>query len=539
MSNVMSNVNFCERIFVAAQRHPDRLALRVPDIMAPPGHHQDIRYGELAEAVARRQSELRQSGLENGHRVLLFMAPGIPLYVTLIALLAMGMVPVLVEKGMPRKTLRTTLSACGAKAVIGDIRVLRLWWLFPPLWKMQRFTESGLFPGIKNLTAIRQTTGSPLHCEPMQEDDHGLITYTSGSTGLPKGADRTHGSLIAQHLAIRAHWPDNDDDIDLPAFPVLVLHNLCCGISTILPDTDLAFPGQANAERILQQIEKQHVTRIAGSPAYMARLTSQALGNRRVASHVRSVVIGGSTLTWQLAERCRLVFPNAEIRVVYGSTEAEPISDINIDTLLSDWALHEGHLVGHPADAATVRIVTADIPLNSEADVIAANLEAGQEGEILVSGTHVLRRYVDNPEATRESKIARPDGTVWHRTGDTGFFDAKGRLWLTGRLKDRITVNGTSISAFPLEKRVDAIAGITRSALMEDREGPVLVIEGSHFDPGVLAKVIESGPVQGLRIARITRMPVDSRHNSKIDRPGLRKMISNGQLRATGMPERI
>lgn len=535
----MSNMNFCERILAAAQQHPDRLALRVPDIMAPPGHHEDISYGELAVAVAQRQSELARSGLKKSHRVLLFMAPGTPLYVTLIALLAMGMVPVLVERGMPRKTLRATLSACGAQAIIGDIRVIRLWWLFPPLWSMQRFTLSGYFPGVKNLTAIPPASDNHPYCEPMQEDDHGLITYTSGSTGLPKGADRTHGSLIAQHLAIRAHWPDNDDDIDLPAFPVLVLHNLCCGISTILPDTDLAFPGQANADRILQQIEKQHVTRIAGSPAYMARLTSQALGNRRVASHVRSVVIGGSTLTWQLAERCRLVFPHAEIRVVYGSTEAEPISDINIDTLLSDWALHEGHLVGHPADTATVRVVKADIPLENEADVIAASLEAGQEGEILVSGTHVLRRYVDNPESTRESKIARPDGTVWHRTGDTGFFDAKGRLWLTGRLKDRITVNGVRVSTFPLEKRIDAIAGITRSALMEDHQGPVLVLEGSHFNPDVLAKTLESAPIQGLRIARIPRMPVDSRHNSKIDRPSLRKMLGNGQLRTHGLQERI
>lgn len=535
----MNTGNFCERILAAAQRHPDRLALRVPDLMAPPGQHEDITYGELAMAVARRQTELDGAGLKKGHRVLLFMAPGIPLYVTLIALLAMGMVPVLVERGMPRKTLRATLATCGAQAVIGDIRVLRLWWLFPPLWAMQRFTLSGSFPGIRNLNAFPPSSTHQVHCEPMQPDDHGLITYTSGSTGLPKGADRTHGSLIAQHLAIRAHWPDNDDDIDLPAFPVLVLHNLCCGISTLLPDTDLAFPGQARAERILRQIEQHQVTRVAGSPAYMARLTAHALGSRRLLNRVRSVVIGGSTLTWQLAERCRLVFPHADIRVVYGSTEAEPISDIGIDALLSDWSQHEGHLVGHPADATSVRIVRTGLPLDSEADVIAATVDTGQEGEILVSGTHVLRRYVDNPDATRESKIMRPDGTVWHRTGDTGIFDAAGRLWLTGRLKDRVTVNGVKTSPFALEKKVDAIAGITRSALMEDTSGPVLVIEGSHFNPDELVKVLERSPIQGLRLARIAQMPVDSRHNSKIDRPALRAMLGNGQLRTTGSPDRM
>lgn len=527
----MSNGNFCERILAAAQRHPDRLALRVPDIMAPPGQHEDITYGELAMAIARRQSELDGAGLKKGHRVLLFMAPGIPLYVTLIALLAMGMVPVLVERGMPRKTLRATLATCGAQAVIGDIRVLRLWWLFPPLWAIQRFTLSGGFPGIRNLNAIPPTSAHRVQCEPMQPDDHGLITYTSGSTGLPKGADRTHGSLIAQHLAIRAHWPDNDDDIDLPAFPVLVLHNLCCGISTVLPDTDLAFPGEARAERILRQIEQQHVTRIAGAPAYMAHLTAHALARRHIASHVRSVVIGGSTLTWSLAERCRLVFPNADIRVVYGSTEAEPISDISIDTLLSDWAEQEGHLVGHPADAALVRVVRMGVPLESEADVIAANEEAGQEGEILVSGAHVLRRYVDNPEATRESKIIRPDGTVWHRTGDTGFFDARGRLWLTGRLKDRVTVDGAAISPFPFEKSVDALPGVQRSALIADQFGAALVIQGQAVDPSILWSTCQAFTIRAIRVAYVPKMPVDIRHNSKIDRARLRKMLASGKLR--------
>ena len=195
-------------------------------------------------------------------------------------------------------------------------------------------------------------------------------------------------------------------------------------------------------------------------------------------------------------------------------------------------------MVGHPAEAATVRIVSMDHPLDNEADVDAATLAAGQEGEILVSGAHVLKRYVDNPDATRETKIPRSDGTVWHRTGDTGLFDSSGRLWLTGRLKDRIAVNGTAVSPFPLEKRIDALAGVTRSALLNDANGPVLVIEGSHFDPDALSRQLESHRLQGLRIALIAHMPVDARHNSKIDRPRLRALLGKGHLRPTFLPAR-
>lgn len=527
----MNDMNFCTRIVEAGRRHPDRLALRVPDIAVPAGSHQDLTYGALLNAVAHQQSALKNAGLLRGDRVLLFTPPGIALYVTLIALLGLGMVPVMVERGMPRDRLRATLARAHARAVIGDRAIIKYWWLFPALWKMPRFALDGRSFGVRNLHQQATPDNAAPECHLLHENSPGLITFTSGSTGLPKGADRTHGSLIAQHLAIRSHWPDQDTDIDLPVFPVLVLHNLCCGISTILPDTDLAFPGKVAAERVLAQILQQYVTRIAGSPAYMDRLTTHALANHQIAGHVRSVIIGGSTLTWALAKRCRLVFPQAEIRVVYGSTEAEPIADVNLDELMTDWHQHAGHLVGPPAEMATVCIASVDAPLVTEEDVTRAQLPNGTEGEILVSGPHVLKAYVENPEATRETKIPRRNGGVWHRTGDTGFFDEQGRLWLTGRVKDRIHANGKPVSPFALEKALDALPGIERSALIADDTGPLLIIQGQCRDDTEITAILAQHDLNAIRIAHIPSMPVDARHNSKIDRPLLREWLKIGRLR--------
>lgn len=527
----MNDVNFCTRIFEAGRRHPDRLALRVPDIAAPAGAHEDLTYGALLSAVGKQQSALKKSGLSCGDRVLLFTPPGISLYVTLLALLGLGMVPVMVERGMPRNRLRATLTRAHATAVIGDRAIMKYWWLFPALWKISRFALDGRSLGVRDFRQLVTPENTSPECHLLNENSPGLITFTSGSTGLPKGADRTHGSLIAQHLAIRSHWLDQDNDIDLPVFPVLVLHNLCCGISTILPDTDLSFPGNVAAPRVFAQIMRQHVTRIAGSPAYMDRITAYALAHHLIAGHVRSVIIGGSTLTWALAERCRLVFPHAEIRVVYGSTEAEPIADVNIDILITDWHQHAGHLVGHPAEMATVCIVSTDSPLQTEDDVTHAQTLNGTEGEILVSGPHVLKAYVENPEATRETKIARSNGSVWHRTGDTGFFDNQGRLWLTGRIKDRILANGKNLSPFAVEKELDALPGIERSALIDDADGPVLVIKGQFSQDAKIIPILRRHMLDSTRIAYVHSMPVDARHNSKIDRPRLREWLKSGRLR--------
>ena len=77
---------------------------------------------------------------------------------------------------------------------------------------------------------------------PQVPDQSALISFTSGSTGRPKGADRTHSILLAQHDALQAHAPGREGEIDMPCFPAVVLHNLSCGISSVVPPIDLRHP---------------------------------------------------------------------------------------------------------------------------------------------------------------------------------------------------------------------------------------------------------------------------------------------------------
>jgi len=526
----MKIANFCTPIVEAARRHPQRLALRVPRAADGYRSSDQFSYAELLARAAQLQQGLSQAGLQSGDRVLLVARPNADFYAAILALLGIGLVPVLLDRGMTRARLLASIRLSGARALLGERQLIKRWWLVPSLWRLKRLGMDGGCFGVAALPNDMQPTAQSYRCEQVEAQAHGLISFTSGSTGLPKGADRTHASLTAQHLAIRQDWPDQDDDIDLPCFPVLVLHNLCCGISSILPATDLAAPGRVESALVLRQIQLDGITRIAGAPAYMQRLVNHAQAKGLRFSRVRSLVVGGSTLTEELLRGCLEVFPNAHARVVYGSTEAEPIADVEMAELLHDWRQQPGHLVGHPAPMTEVRIVDPRLPLSDADSVERASLAPGETGEILVAGPHVLKGYVDNLVATAESKIPRADGQVWHRTGDAGHFDEQGRLWLNGRLKDALPVNGQLHYSFPVEKALDALPGIRRSALISrDNAELVLVIEGLVH--AGLRAVLEQYGFGQARLAQISHMPVDGRHNSKIDRSALREALDKGRLR--------
>lgn len=516
-------MNVCTRIFAASQLHPERLALSIPNME---GLHfqgeENINYGELAERCAQMQYALNKIGLVTGDRVLILARPHIQTYVLMLSLLSLGLVPVLIDRGMSRQRILASITVSRAKITIGELSILRLWWLFPPLWKLPKYALDGQYIGVNDIRPLLAKFTEKPECLLLPANAHGLITFTSGSTGNPKGADRTHQSLIEQHLAIRAHWPDHDDDVDSPCFPVLVLHNLCCGISTIMPRVDLAKPAHVNARQITNQWRMSGITRIAAAPAFMTQVCHYAQSTRQQFPAIRALAIGGSTMPLDLVVNLDMIFPNAEIMLVYGSTEAEPIAEILLPELRQHWQRYAGHLVGLPAVGTEVRIVNPDADLSDESEVDQATVIGDHVGEILVAGKHVLHGYVDNPTANKESKIPRVRGDVWHRTGDAGFLDPEGHLWLVGRIKDALLIDNERIYTFAPEKECDALAGVIRSALVQHQKQIILVLEATACpEHHQLLAILNKHGIPDAGLVLLDKMPVDGRHNSKIDRPAL------------------
>lgn len=532
----MNTGNFAEYIIKGCLKSPDTVAIRYP-IMD--GEQlvsvETATFADITKRVSSFQQGLKQQGFRPGDRILFVIKPSISMYCLILACIASGLVPVFVDMGMGFKKIKMAIEDSGAKAIFGVSKLLRLYWVLTPLRKMKRFNEGEAIPGCQSLETLSDSRGDErVDFISRAPSDHCLITFTSGSTGRPKGADRTHECLIEQHLAIKAQLEFLHDDTVLSCFPISVLHYLACGAGTVLPEVDFSRIGTPDAKRIIRQLEDHSITLIGTAPAFIDVVVKEYEKSERKNTKIRTVVIGGSTVSTELAKRCSGVFPSADIQIVYGSTEAEPISHIELRELLIEDS-NKGFLVGKKVKECEVKIVR--LPQKTqyvEADVFESEVAKGSVGEIIVSGNHVLQQYIDNPVTTSESKIQRENGLVWHRTGDYGFIDDVNNIWLTGRDKDLLQYNGQQIDNYPIEKRLDRIRGVSRAAILTCKKNIALVLEVSNNVSLSMKKEIEEiiSPISidDVNIFRTDKLPVDGRHNSKVDRPLLRLQIRDGDL---------
>src|SRR5262249_27645830 len=148
--------------------------------------------------------------------------------------------------------------------------------------------------------------------------------------------------------------------------------------------------------------------------------------------------------------------------------------------------------------------------------------------EVWVRGAHVNRRYVNNPEANQRYKVPAPDGTVWHRTGDIARMDRRGRLWLLGRVGEGVERAGRTLWPFPIEIALADVSGGQRAAFVD---GQIVVELSDEKAMQAVQALLPSIGMEGTPVRAIAKIPVDARHNSKIDRPALRKLLA-GPLRA-------
>ena len=117
---------------------------------------------------------------------------------------------------------------------------------------------------------------------PVDEQTPALVTFTSGSTGEPKAAVRTHGFLLAQHAVLEESLSLAPGEVDLTTLPIFVLANLASGVTSVIPDADLRYPGRIEPGPVFEQLRQLDRTthrlvgrtRIAASPALLARLAA-------------------------------------------------------------------------------------------------------------------------------------------------------------------------------------------------------------------------------------------------------------------------
>ncbi|MDH3987497.1 MAG: AMP-binding protein [Gammaproteobacteria bacterium] len=493
----------------------------------------EITYGQLDSHVNRIAKQFLQNGLKAGDRVLLAVPVSVETYAAMLALLKCGMVIMFIEPAHSASQVARILKSWPPVAIVATRSILLLRFLAPELRRIpRRFVVNGRSTGAVELDMHGEDC-QRVATQSRSAADSALLSFTSGSTGEPKPVVRTHGFLRQQMRVLNQIANTDPADIDYVAMPMFVLFNLANSVSSIIPACDMKNPGRASPRLVFEQLRSESASRMVASPALLENLGRYCLKNALKLPEMRCVSTGGGPVSPDLPGMLRQVAPQATVRMVYGSTEAEPIAciddrDISV-TAAKKMRAGGGLLVGNPVAGCAVRVIRSQPGASLgpfEKDSFASLvLPAGEIGEIAVAGNHVLAGYADaSRNAATKIEVA---GRIWHRTGDAGYFDSAGSLWLVGRCTAAISDIRGVVYPFQVEYALAGVAGVRRAALVSRGGKRVLVLEpaGREFRSDCVhaATCIAEHDID--RIVTVRRIPMDKRHSAKIDYPSLETLL--------------
>jgi fatty-acyl-CoA synthase len=302
------------------------------------------------------------------------------------------------------------------------------------------------------------------------EDDPMALLYTSGTTGLPKGAIWTHGNTLGGATMQALRWGFSPDTVALvpgPLYhaggfeavtaPALLVH----GTAVCLPS------GKFSVEHLIEVLDQEQVTDCLFFSFMLNDLLRVDDVEKRLPPSLTHFIIGGDTMMPWVVEEVRRRLPQIRLTQVYGLTEGGAITTTLDDR---DFDTQPGS-IGRPLTMAEAKVVTDG---NDLAPV-------GEVGEILVRSPAVSPGYWERPEANREIFT---DG--WCRTGDLGYVNPDGFLVLAGRAKDMIRSGGENVYPAEIEKVLTEHPGIQDAAV-------VAVPDPKFIEVGCAVLVLKAG----------------------------------------------
>jgi acyl-CoA synthetase (AMP-forming)/AMP-acid ligase II len=372
----------------------------------------------------------------------------------------------------------------------------------------------------------------------VEPDEAAAVLFTSGSTGPPKGVVYTYGMFAAQVEMLRALYGMRPGDVDLACFPLFALFGAALGLTTVLPAMDFARPAACDPAEIANALLEHRATQAFGSPAIWRAVLPHCGKSGITFPSLERLLIAGAPVPLALVEGLRELLPRGDVHTPYGATEALPVTSISGAEILARRQRverGEGSCVGRPVPGVDLCLIEIDDrPIASWSQ--AREVPPGEPGEICVRGAQVTRAYEADAAATELAKIA--DGpSFWHRMGDVGRLDGEGYLWFQGRMSHRLETPRGLLMPVGLENAFDRHPRVRRSALVgvgpRGAERPVLVVEPDGSLPRGRARaelateILRATPPSAPGIVQDVlfkdALPVDVRHNAKIERGALKR----------------
>jgi len=574
-------VNVANRLTVIAQQQPDAVAVASPGRgdVAGQNSYRTCTFAELERDATALACGFVEMGVQPCTRLVLLVRPGCEFVKLVFALLRSGATIVLIDPGMGRKHLVNCLAAVEPEGFVAISPAQAVRTVLRRRFSRSKFNVTvgrRWFWGGKTYAQLLQLGRTSNATLPTTHaDDPAAIIYTSGSTGPPKGVLYTHQMFDTQVAENGGHYDIRPGEFDLACFPLFGLFNSAMGVTTVFPDMDFSRPASADPKKLLAAANDWQVTQAFASPAVWDKLSLHCEKTGEKIPTLRKVFSCGAPVPAKVLRRTLTsVRADAEMHTPYGATESLPIATIEAAEVLGETAAKTdegaGVCVGRKFGSVDWRVIRiTDEPIATIEDC--EELPTGEIGELIVRGPQVSPQYIrvsavpgsavcqdGTPESSSPSNEAHPswqtalttpnalakitDGdTVWHRMGDVGYFDEQQRFWYCGRKAHRVETSRGTLFTIPVEATFNTSCWVGKSALVGvgarpnqrpvivyEREAndfvdcvdefgnPASVSECEQQDLGAIAKVLSVD-----RILSFRKLPVDVRHNAKINREEL------------------
>ena len=294
---------------------------------------------------------------------------------------------------------------------------------------------------------------APAHYAGRSGDDVAAIVYTSGSTGQPKGVMHSHANIVAAGFAVAAGYQLDEETVSLISGPLFHVGATGLGIPTLMAAGALSVLPRFDAGRALDRVEQHRVTVLNGVPTMLRMMLERPDCSSRNLTSLRCVPFGGAPMPPALLKELLVVMPRARFLHSFGMTET-----VSSCTMLPDKWLREEHRAANKFNSIGRAMLGTELSIRNPAD---EEVPPGTIGEIVVRGPCVMRGYWNKPEQTAQTLRGG-----WLHTGDLGYLDEDGFLFIVDRLKDMIITGGENVYSTEVEEVIYAYPGVSQCAVI-------------------------------------------------------------------------
>jgi len=436
-------------------RHAARLADEPALIDGPSGR--TLSYAQVAAGVRRVAAGLARRGFRKGD-VFAIYSPNLPEYgVAMLGVAALGGVTTTVNPLYTADELAKQLADCRARFLV----------TVPPF--LDKAVEAAKRSGVEEVFVFGEAAGARPFAELLQAGDHPptvaidpaqdivVLPYSSGTTGLPKGVMLTHRNLVANLVQTQGVITLDDEESFVAVLPffhiygmqVLMNMGLACGATIVtMPRFDL--------EQFLSLHQEHGLTRAFVAPPMVVALAKHPLVDQFDLSALKMVFSGAAPLSAELALECGARL-DCEVVQGYGMTELSPVT-------------HATPSGGFVPGSVGVTVPNTELRIVDPAS--GDDLPVDADGEVWVRGPQVMKGYLNNEVATRNTI----DDDGWLHTGDIGHVNADGHLFVVDRLKELIKYKGFQVPPAELEALLlthPAVADAAVIGIPDDEAGEI------------------------------------------------------------------